>query len=188
MLLAPRSEPGKATAAALASIERLGWILVSMIEPDRFLDAVRMVIGGLVDLVVVAKPEDLPHILTGPDLAAYATPGAAGGERTRMLRTDVSPRQRRPQFVDRDGLPVGGAEAVERPAEIRRCDTDFKPKTREPLTRSGPAIPPRAAESGANVGSEFGTQVPNREQRPRTSELRRARLFGDFKTGRRRRA
>lgn len=158
VLLAPRSEPGKATAAALADIARLGWILAAMVEPDRFLDAMRMVLGGLVDLVVVANPEDLPHILTGPDLAAYGTPGRAGDGRTHMLpRPDGSSPSRRPQPVDRGDSS----------AEIRRRDTGFEPEKREPLT----GIPPRAAESGANAGSQFGTQVPRRRASDRRSRV-----------------
>lgn len=143
--------------AAMADLDRIGWTLASVVAPERFGDALRMLLAGMVDRVVVLQPEDFP-VIAAADLAVYATEPAVHAGRTRMLpragAEATSLRQRRP-------------EPAPAPApETRHADTDSA--TARP--NQGAKITQQPARS-ANAGAEFsGTRVPNPGGGRRASE------------------
>jgi hypothetical protein len=145
LLIAERRMANPHLQAALAEIERIGWIFVSIVEPGRYLDAVRMLSSGLIDRVVVLRPEDFPVISAG-DLATYASQTSAGAARTRMLPrlSSEQVRLRRPQ-------------PVERPAEVAPPTGDV-PDPHTQLTDRDPAtrLPRRTASERHHQGAAGG--------------------------------
>lgn len=163
VVVAPRKgEPGKALAATLAELDRVGWILAAMVEPDRFLDAVRMVVNGLVDRVVVVKPEYFPVIVMATDLAslAAAEPVGARNKRIRLLPRPGADEQTRMLTRNRRPGPIDDPEP-------RTQDTDLAAaETANPRSEFRHA----AAEFGHAAAESDGTQVPNSGTRQRVSD------------------
>lgn len=174
-LVAPKRMTDPVMLRTLADIERVGWIMVCVISPERFYDSLRMIMQGLVDRVVIARPEYFPHVVLASDLHALASSRPAQG-RTRILpRTSNAPefRTRRPQFVSElsdteVASPIedeGRTRPVDRRPEFRRAVADSATPRPDPSAE----IPQSPARS-ANAGSEFGNGLPDPAGRRRTSE------------------
>jgi hypothetical protein len=56
-----RGKPdGPALSKALTEFQRLGWTLAAVIDPDDHLDALRMIIDGVADVIVVTSEDQMP--------------------------------------------------------------------------------------------------------------------------------
>lgn len=163
VLLAPRKMTDPTLLSATAEIDRVGWILVAVIAPEKFVDALRMVLVGLVDRIVVTQISDLPNIVLAADLGLYGTAPAGGRwreERTRILprggaeATTALLRQRRPGPVERPQPVEGPAEGGEEErAEFRHRAADLA------------SARPDSSTEIAQARAEFGTQVPTGRRR-----------------------
>lgn len=71
VLVIPRDGSGskQGLSATLDEIARLGWVLVSVIDPARHLEALRMVLDGVADVVLADRPEHMPSVRIGLSLA-----------------------------------------------------------------------------------------------------------------------
>jgi hypothetical protein len=184
VLVMPKPDPknlsdgdSRRLQSTLDQLAALGWIPVAVIDPSRHLDALRMVLGGMADLVVVTRPEDFPLVRLSSDLDA-----SRAGRRTMRLprpdRTDTDPRQRRPQPLEHGqpaAVPQQRTQLVDRtqPVEERRTRTARPVRdvgTGEPLTDSAPPI--------AQAAARFGTPVPNPAGRRRASNRHRRTVAG----------
>jgi len=169
-LLAQRNMSDPMLLSATAELQRIGWTLAAVVEPERFRDALRMLLAGMADRVVVLRPEEFP-VLAAADLAAYGTVPAVNAGRTRLLprpgseAAAASLRQRRPEPLLRPQFVDGPATAVPE-SEFRHAAADSA--TTRP--NSGAEIPGQAPARPTNAGSEFGTPVPNPAGRRRASE------------------
>ncbi|MBU2662856.1 hypothetical protein KOI35_04980 [Actinoplanes bogorensis] len=81
------SAPEGRLAAALDSIAAYGWTVSAIIDPEQHLDALRMVLDGMADLVVGIEPQDVPVLHLAADLSHRTRSGEFGPpeRRTRML-------------------------------------------------------------------------------------------------------
>lgn len=96
VLVTPRADTGSAPQrlrTTLDEIARLGWIIAAIIDPSQQMDALRMVVDGLADVVVAASPEHLSVLKFAYDLGS---PGRAGSGHTGY---PPAGNQRRPRPV-----------------------------------------------------------------------------------------
>lgn len=107
VLVIPRRRDIENTARleyALEQIERGGHEVAAIVDPEQHLDAVRMVLAGMADLVVVSEPEHFPLVQF-----VAALDERVGGRTRPMLRpskeqpAEVTPigRGRRTQIIRR---------------------------------------------------------------------------------------
>lgn len=124
VLVFPRQQTSKARLMkALEQIEGCGYELTAVVDPERHLEALRMVVDGLADLVVVTAAEHCPLVQHVGDLGR--PPGAGGEARARLVLRPVSAGgQARPGYIQRP-RPVTAERGD--PAEQRA-----KPVEREP--------------------------------------------------------
>jgi len=113
-------DPSNRLTVALDRIAQAGYTLISVIDPAHVKDALRLVLDGDADLIVVTQPEDFPFVRLAAELGHNAERRARPA--LRPSSGEESLRTRRPQ-------PVQPAERVE-PAQtehVRRArpvDTD----------------------------------------------------------------
>lgn len=89
--------------AVLGEIEQGGWTLVGIVEPERYLDALAMVVDGLADVVAITRAEDFPVIRLASQLNATSPARTQLVARPGMSRTRAV--RRRPQIVGADEEP-----------------------------------------------------------------------------------
>lgn len=194
VLIIPKPDPAdlgggddKRLAGALDQLAALGWRLVAVVDPSRHLDALRMVLDGLAEHVVVTRPEDFPLVVQAADLGRARADSSKGARTQRILRRerDVhsvntpggpgglhSPVEERTKLIDRSAarprIPQPPAESGRTVAEFGQPLPDLE--IRHATTDLAPEIAQAPARSGTNPGSEFGTPVPNPPARRRASE------------------
>jgi hypothetical protein len=134
VLVIPRRESSspQRLAAALDGIRQQGWVVASVVDPERHLDALRMVVAGLADVVVAVNHTDLPSLKFASDLGKRRYEKTARTERLPRpdlepaptdVAQDESPRHRRPQLLHVDPEADVEAETVAPsvPAQRRRA-------------------------------------------------------------------
>lgn len=179
VLIAARPDlgnPDRALAGTIENIDRIGWILVSVVDPSRFMDALRMVVNGLVDFVVSAKPEYFPYVIMSADLGAYGSQSAIGAERTRMLPrlgNGDSPRQRRPQPVERTDEPAAEPGQVSKVGHLPETVTGGRTELVDRSARDQ-TLRPTSVRRPKLVGpeSEFGRAVAQSGHAEARAEIR----------------
>lgn len=128
----------RATIAAMEMLERAGFELAGIIDPQDHLEALRLVVDGLADIIVATRPDHLPALRMASDEAWFAhparTPDAVpeGAHRRsrRLLRPEDSEPRKRPEggrFGPGDSLDHRRPEAVDpvpepevRPVPVRQ--------------------------------------------------------------------
>jgi hypothetical protein len=101
VLVIPRAEPDSRVGATLDAIARQGWRVSAIIDPARHLDALRMILKDLADVIVAVHPDHMPSLKFATDLPP-ANGRSAGHRTTRILRP-MDPDHRRARPVE---LPV----------------------------------------------------------------------------------
>lgn len=124
MLVIPRVIPtdpalpeDRKLMAVLDQIEQGGWELVAIVEPERYLEALRLVLDGLADVVVVTRPEDFPVIQLASNLNIS---GRGWEERTQIVPRPASEPRQRPRLVGPEDRPEPGARREQRARPVLR--------------------------------------------------------------------
>lgn len=115
--------------ATLDQIQRGGWHLVAIIEPEHYLDALQLVLDGMADVVVVTKPEHFPVIRLASELNG---PGVGREARTRPLPRPYRPTTPASDHPGREGAErrrprLIGPDDTEEPSERRTEPVDRRP-------------------------------------------------------------
>lgn len=116
VLIAHKSSDRAQLSSALNSIARQGWNLITIVEPDRPTDALRLLLDGAVDALVATRREFLPAMYAAGDLSrdrsGPVTPTVqpwrttGGVRRARTAGVEPSPnRPDRPQLLAGQGNP-----------------------------------------------------------------------------------
>jgi hypothetical protein len=155
VLIIPRDKPESAPRlkAALDELARLGWIPTAIVDPTQHLDALRMVLDGVVDTVVATDPSHMPSLrLTG---TIDRQPGAKNG------RTQMVARNER-------------TAPVERVAQTPAPDHPWRPRPQ--LVRDEPAeatAEPLAQRSQPVTRTKVPTPSVERRSAQRSRVIRR---------------
>jgi hypothetical protein len=128
VLVVPRdgTEDKRHLTRALDEIARLGWVLAAVIAPADHLDALRMVLDGLADVVLASRPEHMPTLQFiynlesgGGGRSQAAVRPVARGDGVVPDRRPAADHPWRGAAARRPEMVSGANETAERPSQRR---------------------------------------------------------------------